>query len=344
MAGTIRDRPPWPQGHPPPGTRMQDILELFHRHGPLLVFLNVLAEQFGVPLPAVPTLLVAGALAAQGELSGSTVLILAVLGSGIANFSWYLAGKRHGVRILGLMCRISLSPDACVRRTENVFVRWGAASLLVARFVPGLSAVASPLAGAMGFSASRFILFDSLGTTLWAGAAIGAGMLLNRQVEALINALSQIGGVAILVLLGMLALYVGYRWIERQRLLRFVRRNRIGVEELHELLETGQQPIIVDVRSSATRQNDPRRIPGALEAEIEEVRQLLAEVPPEREIVFYCNCPNEASAARAARLLKDIGFRRVRSLTGGLDAWEAYVGERKVHAVINTAGELSADS
>jgi len=323
---------------------MQELLRLFDQHGPLLVFLNVLAEQFGVPLPAVPTLLVAGALAAQGVLSGSTVLILAVLGSGIANFTWYLAGKRHGTKILGLMCRISLSPDACVRRTENVFVRWGLASLLVARFVPGLSAVAAPLAGAMGFSAARFVFFDSLGTTLWAGSAIGAGMIFNRQVEALINALSEIGGVAVLVLLGLLALYVGYRWIERQRLLRFVRTNRIGVEELNELLETGKDPVIVDVRSSVTRQADPRRIPGALEAEIEEVRQLLAEVSPEREIVFYCNCPNEASAARAARILKDLGFRRVRSLTGGLDAWQTFADGREVRAVIGTGTELGVDA
>lgn len=302
---------------------MQPLIALFDQHGPLLVFLNVFVEQLGAPVPAVPTLLVAGALSGAGRFSWLSVLILAVIASGIANFAWYLAGKRFGRRILGLMCRISLSPDACVRRTENVFTRWGVLSLLVARFVPGLSAVASPLAGSMGLPAGRFVIFDTLGTLLWAGAAIGAGTLLRQQVDAIITALAEIGSGAVLVLLAALALHVAYRWIERQRLLRFVRLHRIDVAELQDLIARGDAPVIVDVRSALTRQDDPRRIPGALEAELGDVQRLLADLPLEREIVFYCNCPNEASAAHAARLLKRQGYQRVRPLAGGLDAWMA---------------------
>ncbi len=304
---------------------MQQLIQLFDQHGPLLVFLNVLVEQLGAPIPAAPTLIVAGALSMEGRFTWQSMLILAVVASGIANFAWYLAGRRYGVRILGLICRITISPDACVRRTEKIFTRWGVVSLLVARFVPGLSAVASPLAGAMELSAARFILFDTLGTALWAGIAIGAGALFHRQVDALIQALSEIGGGAILIIGALLALYIAYRWIERQRLLRFMRRHRISVEELHTLITDGKAPIIVDVRSESVRRDDPRRIPGALEAELNDVQRLLADVSLDREIIFYCNCPNEASAAHAARLLKRVGFKHVRPLVGGLDAWISHV-------------------
>jgi membrane protein DedA with SNARE-associated domain/rhodanese-related sulfurtransferase len=300
---------------------VQHLIALFNQHGPLLVFLQVLVTQLGAPVPAVPTLMVAGALAVDGHLSAGSALILAVLGSGIANFIWYLAGRRYGMRILGLMCRISLSPDACVRRTENTFTRWGAWSLLVSRFVPGLSMLSSPLAGATRIAAWRFIIFDGLGTTLWAGAAIGGGMLLHHQVEAFLKALSSIGGIAVLVLIVLLALYIAWRWIERQQLLRFVRKHRIDVEELDELIRSDNAPIIVDVRSQTLRAEDSRRIPGALEAELADVRALLGHLPRDQQIVFYCNCPNEASAAHAARQLRALGFKRVRPLTGGLDAW-----------------------
>ena len=303
---------------------MQHLIDLFDQHGPLLVFLQVLIEQLGAPIPAVPTLMVAGALAMEGRLSPGTVLTLAVLGSSIANFAWYLAGRRYGIRILGLMCRITISPDACVRRTENVFTRWGVASLLIARFVPGLSALSSPLAGATGIGAARFLFFDALGTLLWASAAIGAGMLLHRQVDAFLNALASIGGVAILVIAAALALYIAWRWIERQRLLRFVRTHRIKVDELYELVSSGKEPVIVDVRSATSRQADPRRIPGALEVELGEVKDLLSKIPHDHEVVFYCSCPNEASAAHAARQLRELGFKRVRPLLGGLDAWMSH--------------------
>ncbi|HTJ96163.1 MAG TPA: VTT domain-containing protein, partial [Rhodocyclaceae bacterium] len=283
---------------------MQELIALFQQHGPLLVFFNVLAEQLGAPVPAVPALMVAGALSVEGSFSWQSILILALLASGIANFTWYLAGRRYGTRILGLMCRITLSPDACVRRTEKTFIRWGVASLVVARFIPGLSSVASPLAGAMRLPAGRFILFDTLGTALWAGASIVVGMLLHREVGAVIEALSAIGGIAFLVVAALFALYILFRWLERQRLVRFVRINRIDVAELSDLIDEGRAPIIVDVRSSSVLSDDTRRIPGALEIELDEVHAKLAHLPLDSKIVFYCSCPNDASAARATRIMK----------------------------------------
>lgn len=303
---------------------MQHLLELFEQHGPLFVFANVLLEQLGAPIPAIPTLLVAGALSVDGAFNWQTILILALLASGIANFVWYMAGRRFGLRILGLMCRITLSPDACVRRTEKTFLRWGVASLLVARFIPGLSSVSSPLAGAMGFPAGRFILFDTLGTSLWAGAAIAAGVLLHKQVDAIILALSDIGAFALPAVLTLFVLYIAFRWLERQRLLRFVRIHRIDVIELADRMAAGTAPVIIDVRAETSLAADARLIPGARAIELDALPHALADVPMDQELVFYCSCPNDVSAIRATRAMLKHGYRRARPLAGGIEAWFAH--------------------
>jgi membrane protein DedA with SNARE-associated domain/rhodanese-related sulfurtransferase len=304
---------------------MQHLIELFEQHGPLLVFFNVLIEQLGAPVPAVPALMVAGALSVDGAFTWQTILILALLASGIANFTWYLAGRRFGLRILGLMCRITLSPDACIRSTEKTFLRWGVASLLVARFIPGLSSVASPLAGAMRFPAGRFILFDTLGTSLWAGAAIAVGAVFHRQVDAVILALSDIGASALLVVAALFGLYIAFRWIERQRLLRFVRIHRIDAVELADRIAAGDPPVIIDVRSFSAMTADTRTIPGARAVELDALPQVVADIPADQEIVFYCTCPNDASAVRATRAMLKHGYKRARPLAGGLDAWFSHI-------------------
>lgn len=172
---------------------MESLTRLLELHGPLLVFFNVLVEQLGAPVPAVPVLVVAGALSVDGAFSAAAVVALAVLASGLANFTWFLAGRRHGRRVLGVVCRITVSPDACVRGTEDVFVRWGVATLLVARFVPGVSSVAAPLAGAMRMGALRFLLFDTLGTTAWAALSVASGVVFHREVAVVLALLSGLG-------------------------------------------------------------------------------------------------------------------------------------------------------
>ena len=321
---------------------MQHLLDLFEQHGPLFVFFNVLIEQLGAPIPAIPTLLVAGALSVDGSFSWQTVLFLALLASGIANFTWYLAGRRFGLRILGLMCRITLSPDACVRRTEKTFLRWGGASLLVARFIPGLSSVASPLAGAMRLPAGRFILFDTLGTALWAGAAISAGIIFERQVDALILALGEIGAFALPVLLSLLVLYIAFRWLERQRLLRFVRIHRIDSIELADRIAAGTSPLIIDVRASTSVAADPRILPGARLIELDDLPQALADIPREQEVVFYCSCPNDISAVRATRAMLKHGYRAARPLAGGLEAWFAHMAEAEMQTTALTGTPSAA--
>jgi membrane protein DedA with SNARE-associated domain/rhodanese-related sulfurtransferase len=302
---------------------MVALLELILAHGPLVVFANVLVEQLGAPLPAVPMLMVAGALAEAGRVSAPAIVLAALAGSSLANLIWFAAGRRHGRRVLALMCRVSLSPDSCVRQTENVYARWGVASLLVARFIPGLSSVAAPLAGAMGLSLGAFVLFDALGTVLWASLAVFAGYLFHAQIDQVLAALEGLGGGALAFLAAALVLYLGLRAFQRWRLIRFLRARRISVDELRSLLEDGGSAVVLDARSRAAREADPRRIPGDVAVDLADLEASLADVPREAEVIVYCSCPNEASAARVAKSLMARGFRRVRPLAGGLEAWAA---------------------
>jgi membrane protein DedA with SNARE-associated domain/rhodanese-related sulfurtransferase len=302
---------------------MDSMTDLLQQHGPLLVFLNVLVEQLGAPVPAVPVLVVGGALSIEGGFAASAIVAMAVLASGLANVTWYLVGRRYGRRVLGLVCRITMSPDVCVRETENIFSRWGVATVMIARFIPGVSSVAAPLAGAMRMSPLRFVLFDTLGTTAWAILFVGAGVIFHREVEAVLSTLSDLGVGAVWILAVLLVLYLALRWVERHRLLRFVRAHRVHRHEIEHLLGSSTGPILVDLRSAAARSEDPRRVPGAREIELQDLRRALREVPLDREIVVLCACPNEASAAKATRLLRRHGYKRVRPLAGGIDGWFA---------------------
>jgi membrane protein DedA with SNARE-associated domain/rhodanese-related sulfurtransferase len=286
-----------------------------------LVFLNVLAQQLGLPVPVVPTLVVAGAVAASGKMSAAGLYALAVLACVIADSTWYTAGRRYGGRVMSLLCRVSLSPDSCVSQTQGAFERWGAKALLVAKFVPGLALIAPPLAGATRMQFGRFLAFSTLGAGLWAGAAIAVGALLRTQIERLLPQAAQVGGTAALVLLLLLAAYVAYRWWERRRFLAALDMARISVEELRRQIEQGDAPVIVDVRSTTAQTLEARRIPGAVNVPVQDAARHLSELPRDREIILYCTCPNEASAAKVARLLMNNGFRRVRPLKGGLEAW-----------------------
>ena len=298
-------------------------MELIAQYGLALVFVNVLLERAGLPLPATPTLLICGALAAMGRLSVWWILALAVLACIIGDTLWYLAGRYYGRRVMKFLCRVSLSPDSCVRTTENRFERWGRLTLVLAKFVPGLSTVARPLAGAMRLPLSSFELLNGIGSVLWAGAAVVTGMLFQTQIGMLLLRMRELGTIAGELTLVIVLLYVAYKWWERRRFNAVLRLPRIDVEELRELISESRAPVIVDVRSRLGRDQDRHCIPGALEMGLEEISSRLTELPEDREIVFYCACPNEATAAVAARKLMDRGYSRVRPLLGGIDAWAA---------------------
>ena len=297
------------------------IVALIAEYGLLLVFFNVLVEQAGLPLPAVPTLVVAGALAAGGQLSLPDILLVALAACLLSDLAWYLAGRRYGAGVLRTLCRISLSPDSCVKQSELRFQRWRAPMLLVAKFVPGLSTVAPPLVGAMGLAPRLFLLFDALGALLWAGAAVALGYLFADGVERALVAFEGAGSLALKLLGALFAAYILFKWWQRRRLLVALRMARIEVDELAQALRSAQPPLLLDVRAAGSRALDGRTIPGALAFDPATLGTLLEGVPRERELVLYCNCPNEVSAAKAAQLLMAQGYRRVRPLRGGLDAW-----------------------
>lgn len=302
---------------------MQEITSLIAQHGLWLVFANVLIEQIGLPVPAIPTLIIAGALSVDGRISAWAVFGAAFVACTIGDALWYVAGRMYGRRVMRLLCRISLSPDSCVRQTENHFERWGGTALVLAKFIPGLSGIAPPLAGATRLPWPTFLLLNSLGVVIWAGVAIGAGMLFHAEIEGLIVRMEGLGSWALGTIGLLLAGYVALKWWQRRRLHKMLRIARITAGELNKLFETGKRPVVVDVRSSGDRDQDLRFIPGALVMDIGDVEKSLEQLPVEREIIFYCSCPNEASAAYVAKRLMDLGYTRVRPLHGGLDAWIA---------------------
>jgi membrane protein DedA with SNARE-associated domain/rhodanese-related sulfurtransferase len=299
-----------------------DIILLISGYGLLLVFVNVLLEQLGLPLPAVPTLVIAGALAANGTLPLVELMLVALVACLLGDSLWFIAGRHFGSRVMSTICRISLSPDSCVKKSELRFLRWRARMLLVAKFVPGLSTVAPPLAGAMGLTWSPFLVFDAIGSLIWAGIAVSVGYLFAGQIDHLLDYLQSAGTVAMEVVLCLLAIYIGVKWWQRHRLLRSLRMSRMTVQDLYRAMQSGGPPLIVDVRSAAARLMDDRTIPGALLADLGGIDQAVRDIPLDREMVIYCTCPNEVSAAKAAKTLMDLGYRRVRPLLGGLDAWD----------------------
>ena len=288
-----------------------------------VVFANVLLEQLGLPIPAVPTMIVGGAVAAQGNSSPLAVLVAAVTAYALGDNIWYLLGRRYGQRMLRLFCRISLTPDYCVRQTSLQFERWGAWALLFGKFLPGVSAVVSPLAGSVRLPWPRFFLLTSLGSALWASVAVGAGTYFSTQVRELLKLLEELGTVGVVVACILLAAYVVVRYWQRYRFQKTIRMLRITADELRALMQREQTPFIVDLRGQHERIRDGRAIPGALAVALDEVHRTMDQFPRDRDIVFYCSCPNEASSATAARTLMRFGFERVRPLLGGLDAWAA---------------------
>jgi membrane protein DedA with SNARE-associated domain/rhodanese-related sulfurtransferase len=302
---------------------LQQLSSSVGQYGLIIVFINVLVEQIGLPVPAVPTLVIAGALAADGQRPPAAVFFLSVVACLMADCGWYFVGQTYGIRVLKLLCRISLEPDSCVSQTQTRFERWGINSLVVAKFIPGLAIIAPPLAGAMRIGWGRFIALSAAGAALWVGTAMAVGALFRAQIAVMLRHLGEIGGVAALVVGGALALYIGFKWWERMRFFKSLRMARIGVAELYELLQQGAEPIIVDVRSTTARALEPRWIPGALHVPLEEIADHIKDLPRDRDIVLYCACPSEASAARVARVLMNHGFTKVRPLHGGLDAWRA---------------------
>ena len=267
---------------------MTSLVHYVLQYGVSLIFINVLLEQLGAPVPAVPALIVAGALSGDGKMSSTHVLMAALFASLIADYMWFLLGRRFGYRILRTLCRISLSPDSCVRDTEARFERWGLKSLLIAKFIPGFSTVAPPLAGAAGRSTLTFVIYDGIGALIWAGSAVAAGRAFHHAIDRVLGALENLGGWAIVVVGSLLALVISVKWGQRLHFMKQLRLARIQPSELKAMIDRGELPVVLDVRTAGARKHNPRSIPTAIQALIDDLDAQLADLAPHQEVVLYC--------------------------------------------------------
>ena len=298
---------------------MATLVDLLREFGLGLVFLNVLLEQGGLPVPAVPTMMVAGAITANSAGSVPLLILVAVLGAVAADTVWYFTGRRVGMRVLRVLCRVSLSPDSCVRQTESIFSRWGASSMLVAKFIPGFASVSTALAGAVRIPYGKFVVFDTLGAALWVGAAVSLGYVFREALSDMLDTLAALGQWGLVLLAIGLVAYIASKWWQRRMFVRQLRMDRISVDELRDLIDEGTVGAILDVRSPM-HQQATGRIPGARSVNIDTLEGA-GDLVADGEVVVYCACPNEESAVKVAKRLRELGFRRVRPLLGGIDAW-----------------------
>ncbi len=296
-------------------------LDFLAEHGASVLFWVIFVEQIGFPIPAIPLLVAAGALVGTGKMSLAIVLLVPVAASLPPDLAWYYLGRLKGGKVLGFLCRLSLEPDSCVRDTEHAFHRHGPRGLLLAKFIPGFSTVAPPLAGIVGMSAATFAWYDIGGTLIWAAVSAGVGALFSNQLEQLFRLFDQAGGTVLLILLAGLTGFIAYKFYQRRKFLRHLRMAKISVDELKQRMDAGDVISVVDVRHPLAIELDPDSIPGAINFTLEDIEHRHHEIPRDRDIVLYCTCPNEVSSARTAFLLKKKGIHRVRPLEGGLDAW-----------------------
>lgn len=294
---------------------MDALLALIATYGLLVVFVSVFLDQGGLPVPAYPAVILTAALAVDRGESVLPILVVSTVAAVLADLLWFFGGRRFGVTLLRLMCRLSLSPDSCVTMTRDIYTRWGPPSLIGAKFVPGFAAVATTLAGENRTRVGVFLLYDTLGALLWSGGAVLLGAVFHEAVNEVLLTLEAFGRWGLPVLLGLIAAFVAWKWWQRRRFLKEIEMARISVPELHQLITDGKGPLILDVRSA--RQRADGWIPGArFVANLAE-----ADLEPHDEVIVYCDCPNEASAAILAKQLRVRGFGRVRPLAGGFHAW-----------------------
>lgn len=288
----------------------------------VLVFLNVLLQQLGAPVPAVPTLIVSASL--SGDARG--ILVLAVIATGaslLADWAWYVAGRLYGYKVLATLCRLSINPESCVSQTESRFRLWGPWSLVLAKFIPGFSTVAPPIAGAVRMPLLSFTLASALGAFLWAMAALLTGWLFEDEVNWLVNALRD-NLLTVLVLSGLA--FSGWLIWKISRRLAFqarLRMPKIQVDEVYEMIKRGDSTLrLIDLRPRLIQEDDPLR--GWVHATPDTVVEMAQEWDQLDVLVTMCACPDDVSASHAADQLRQAGFHYAKALHGGFEAWQVF--------------------
>jgi membrane protein DedA with SNARE-associated domain/rhodanese-related sulfurtransferase len=300
---------------------MTETLQFVVRHGYMLIFAWVFAEQAGLPMPSAPLLLAAGAVSGMHHMNLGAAMALAVAGSLASDSMWYEIGRRKGVRVLQFLCRISLEPDSCVRRTQISFARNGPRVLLGAKFIPGLNAMAAPLSGIIRMGWRKFLLYDAIGAIAWVGTFTMTGYVFSGELERVAARASFLGRGLLGVLLATFMSYILWKYYNRQKFLRNLKIARITPEELKEKMDAGEDVLIVDLRHALDFEANPETIPGALHVDAAELEEASEVIPRDREIVLFCACPNEVTAARLALLLRSKGITQIRPLAEGYDGW-----------------------
>ena len=300
---------------------LSQISESLQRDAVWVVFLNVLLQQAGLPVPAVPTLLLAGSLAVSSNQLAN-ILAAAIVASVIADWMWYLAGRAFGYRVLSGLCKLSINPGSCVSQTEARFVRWGLGSLVVAKFIPGFSTVAPPIAGSLRMALPGFLLAAAAGAALWAGLALGTGWVLRREVQTVISALDEQAGSVLVVVVGIVAIWLSWKLWQKYRFRQWSAVPHITPAELLAAMEAQQPLLLLDLRGhSMVAETGP--IVGATIAEHDRLLDAVGNWPRNQPIVTLCACPEDAGAVQAARRLLAEGYLSVRPLRGGYEAWLA---------------------
>jgi membrane protein DedA with SNARE-associated domain/rhodanese-related sulfurtransferase len=291
-------------------------------YGYVLLFAWVLVEQLGIPLPAAPVLLAAGALSAQHEFNFLLALLAGLAASLMADSSWFLIGRRYGHRVLRILCKLSLEPTICVRRTQNSFGRRRAITVMIAKFVPGLATLAPPVAGQNGMDFGSFVFFDAIGAVAWLSALMAAGRFFGDLIQrdaSLMDWAGRFSGA--LLVLGVLGFLV-VRVVRRRMVIKKLVAARLEPEELKRQLDEGEEVFIIDLRHPLELVPEPFTLPGALHFAPESLAERQHEIPRDRDIVLFCSCPSEATAAKTAMTLHKLGIQRVRPLRGGYDEWK----------------------
>jgi len=291
------------------------------RHGYLWLFLLALLERIGLPLLLTPVMIAAGAVAGLGDMSLTAIIVLTVIASELGDWLWYELGRSRGASVLRILCKISLEPDSCVRKSENAFALHTTTALIYSKFLPGIGHLGSPIAGLSGMSRRRFLIVNAVGSLIWAACFALVGYIPARKLPIDVMLVTAAGWILVVLLLALIGNVV-WKYIQRQRFIRSLRVSRMMVDELKATLDRGERPFIVDLRHALEFVVDPRTVPTAVRISPDELPARNAEIPRDREVVLYCTCPSEATSAKVAMDLKKIGITRVRPLAGGLKAWQ----------------------
>lgn len=253
------------------------------------MFAYILIVQAGIPVPADPLLLVMGTLIREGYYSVPATVAVAAIAAVMGDTIWFELGRRRGNSVLRLLCRFSLEPDTCVRKSENAFAKNGARTLLFSKFVPGLSLVSVPMAALSGMSRWRFLLFDFAGSMIWTGTYVGLGMVFAKEIQRVLDFIGQLGRGAGLVVLALLGAYIGVKWLRRWKFVHDLRVHRIRPEALREMLKGNEKMVLVDLRHEREIERDGMKLPGAQVWKADELRSRSGEIPRDQEIILYCS-------------------------------------------------------